>query len=114
MKRKVAKRKLNRTCCQCGKGFCKGEVYYVKRTVFEDWGEILASEYTLCPRCKYKNQRRHERWCDFVDKGKCHHPIVEEVWRTMDGEPHLMEPSHDECKICGANMTRLRIKGLLK
>jgi len=103
VKRKIASRKLKKTCANCNCSFTKGNVYYVKRKVFVIGGtfnksELFAYEVVICPKCKYKSKRHVERFESF--KGKCHHPIVEEVWSTIPGEI-IMQPDHDECVICG-------------
>ena len=100
MKRKVAKRKLKRTCDQCGKRFFKGHVYYVQRVVFALDNIISAYEYTCCAKCNYEDQRRKERYERFKESGVCKHPVIDEVWSYMPGEA-VMEPDHDECLVCG-------------
>ncbi|RUL56484.1 hypothetical protein [Lysinibacillus antri] len=101
MKRKVASRRLNRTCICCNKSFVKGEIYYIERNVLKEFGEIFACEYLVCPRCKYENERKGERRKQFIESGKCHHPITDEIWKTIAGEDYVKEPSHTECCICG-------------
>jgi hypothetical protein len=101
MKRKIASRKLKRECLCCNKSFVKGEVYYLKRVVFKEFGEIISYEYLVCPRCKYENERKGERHRQFVESGKCHHPITDTIWTTIAGEDFVKEPSHTECCICG-------------
>ncbi|MEK5070526.1 hypothetical protein [Sporosarcina sp. FSL K6-1508] len=101
MKRKIASRKLKRTCIYCNKSFARGEVYYLKRLVFKFMGELAADEYISCSRCKYENERKGERHKRFVESGKCHHPITDTVWTTMAGEDYVKEPSHTECCVCG-------------
>ena len=101
MKRKIASRKLKRTCIRCNKSFVKSNVYYLKRTVFNFLEEIVVHEYILCPRCKYESERKKDRYENFVESGKCHHPIREMVYTTMAGEDYVQEPSHTECCICG-------------
>lgn len=100
MKRKVASRKLKRRCKYCDKPFIKGEVYYLKRAVFSEFGKVFAYEYLVCPKCKYYYERKAERYQRFVESGKCHHPIVDVIWTTVPGE-YFNEPSHYECMICG-------------
>lgn len=104
MKRKVASRKLKRTCIYCDKSFVKGNVYYLKRVVHQLFDEITAYEYIACPRCKYEQRRKEKRFKKFVTSGKCKHPKIEEVWSPMAGESHLLEPSHDECLVCGEHV----------
>lgn len=101
MKRKIASRKLKRTCICCNKSFIKNEVYYKKRVFFKEFGEIFTYEYLVCARCKYENERKGERLKRFIESGKCHHPITDTIWRTMAGEDYAKEPSHTECMICG-------------
>lgn len=103
MKRKIASRKLKRTCTCCDKSFVKDDVYYLKRMVFKDYyeDEIIAYEYLTCARCKYENERSSERHKRFIESGKCHHPVTDEIWTTIAGEEHVKEPSHTECLICG-------------
>ena len=85
----------------CNKSFAKGEIYYLKRVVFKEFGVIFAYEYLVCPRCKYENKRKGERHKRFVESGKCHHPITDVVWTTIAGEDCVKEPSHTECLVCG-------------
>lgn len=61
MKRKVASRKLKRTCVYCNKNFVKGDVYYLKRIVIKFYGKLAADEYLSCSRCKYENERKGAR-----------------------------------------------------
>lgn len=100
MKRKVATRKLRRCCRTCGKGFKKGEVYYIHRKVFEYFYEIFAIENLICPKCKYREEKQKERYEQF--KGKCEHPekFIEEIWDYIPGEA-VMQPDHDVCRLCG-------------
>ena len=104
MKRKIATRKLKRTCICCNKSFVKGDVYYLKRVVFKEFREIISYKYLVCPRCKYGNERKAERKKRFIESGKCHHPITDVVWVTMAGEDYVKEPSHTECLICGLHV----------
>jgi len=63
LKRLVAKRKLRRTCTECGKGFEKGEVYYKHREVFVEDGIMYgAYEYLKCPKCVNKEINRMKRF----------------------------------------------------
>lgn len=103
MKRKVAKRKLQRKCNLCNCGFKKGEVYYVNRNVWADDGKVFASEYTMCPKCKYKSERSNERYKRFGET--CEHPqgFVFTQYSYMSGES-ILEPSHDECLLCGRHV----------
>jgi hypothetical protein len=100
VKRKIASRKLKRRCLYCDKSFIKGEVYYLRRIVIAEFGEVFADEYLVCPRCKYYNERKGERYKRFVESGKCHHPITDLIWTTIPGE-YVKEPSHTECLVCG-------------
>lgn len=100
MKRKVASRKIKRKCVHCNDSFVKGEVYYTKRVVFTEHGEVFADEYITCPKCKYKYERQAERYAVFIESGACKHPVTDMVWRTMVGEDYAMEPSHMECFVC--------------
>lgn len=100
MKRKVASRKLKRKCFSCGCNFKKGDVYYIERIVYTDFGEIVgADEYTYCAKCKYKIEEHNRRFERF--KPHCKHPIINEVWDYIPGEA-VMQPDHNECLICGA------------
>ncbi|MFB7302588.1 hypothetical protein [Heyndrickxia sporothermodurans] len=81
MKRKVASRKLKRTCCQCDQCFKKGDVYYLKRFVFSYGKYVSANENIYCPKCKYRNESSRKRYEAF--KPICHHPVVNEVWSTI-------------------------------
>ncbi|UAT29954.1 hypothetical protein K7T73_15510 [Bacillus badius] len=104
MNRKIASRKLKNHCICCNKSFVKGDVYYHKRVVFQEFGEIIAYEYIVCARCKYENERQSERQKRFIESGKCHHPITDVIWTTMAGEDYVKEPSHTECCICGEHV----------
>ncbi|WP_103110727.1 hypothetical protein [Brevibacillus reuszeri] len=98
MKRKVAIRRLKRICDNCFCSFQKGDVYYQKRTVVEEDGELFTFEKTRCARCKYKLEQRAARFEAF--KMRCHHPIKEEIWSYIPGEA-VMQPDHEECRVCG-------------
>ncbi|QDX93577.1 hypothetical protein EEL30_15505 [Brevibacillus laterosporus] len=98
LKRKIALRRLKRTCGICKCFFKKGDVYYRKRTVLEAYGDLFSFEQTYCARCQYKMVQRASRFEVF--KAKCHHPIGEEVWSTIPGEA-VMQPDRYECGICG-------------
>lgn len=104
MKRKIASRRLKRHCISCNKSFEKGDVYYLKRVVFEEFGEVIAYEYLVCPKCKYKKEKHKNRFMVFLSNGKCKHPVTEEIWRTIPGEDYVKEPSHTECSICGVRV----------
>ncbi|GFN32414.1 hypothetical protein [Paenibacillus xylaniclasticus] len=101
MKKKVASRKLKRTCSCCNKAFSKGETYHIDRRVIKEFGEIFAFEYLICPKCKYKAEQSRHRFLAFISDGKCKHPITDIVWTTIAGEDYVKEPSHTECCICG-------------
>lgn len=101
MERKVASRKLKRTCICCNKPFVKGDVYYRKRVVLNEKSELVSYEYLVCAKCKYVNERHSERYKKFVESEKCHHPVTTEIWTTIVGEDYVKEPSHTECCICG-------------
>lgn len=101
MKRKVAPRKLKRTCSCCNKTFSKGEVYYIDRSVLKEFGEIFAFEYLVCSRCHYSVELKNERRKRFIESGTCHHPFGREVWTPIVGEEWRYEPDHEECAICG-------------
>jgi hypothetical protein len=100
MKRKIATRKLKRSC-KCGKTFKKGDVYYLERIVFA-WGfenkHLFSNEHLHCAKCRYR-QLEHERRFELF-KPKCPHPIVHEVWSYIPGE-YVMQPDHDVCQVCG-------------
>lgn len=98
MKRKVTSRRLKRTCIYCDCNFNKGDVYYKKRQVYSDFEGVIATEFLVCPKCKYKQEQSKQRFYNFVDK--CHHPIKTEVWDYIPGEC-VMQPDHTECVICG-------------
>lgn len=99
MKRKVASRKLKRKCFSCGCNFKKGDVYYKYRDVYSGAIGVLAYEWLMCPKCKYKMDSHLSRLEQF--KKNCHHPIVNTVWTPISGEEWRYEPDHDECLICG-------------
>lgn len=101
MKRKIASRKLKRTCSQCNCGFEKGDVYYVDRRVLPTYDEIISLEYTYCAKCKYRNNAHKSRFKRFIESESCKHPVREEVWSTIPGESHLLQPDHMECTVCG-------------
>lgn len=105
MKRKIASRKLKRTCIQCNCSFKKGDFYYVDRHFYEDidhYGdvEIIAFDNVYCSRCNHKNEKHILRFNSFIHSEKCHHPIKEEIWTPIPGEA-VMQPDHTECRICG-------------
>jgi hypothetical protein len=100
MKKKVASRRLKRTCDQCKCKFKKGDVYYVDRRVFFD-EEIVSFEYTYCAKCNYRNKSHLTRFQRFIDSESCKHPITDEVWSPIPGDTHLLQPDHLECEICG-------------
>lgn len=99
MKRKIASRKLKRTCAFCNKNFKKGEVYYLHRNVIAIDEFIEAYEYLECPKCRYKSKERARRFKEF--KKTCEHPISDTVWSLIPGEDVAMEPDYEECLICG-------------
>ena len=101
LKRKVASRKLKRTCIGCNKSFVKGDVHYVERKVFAEFGEIIAVEYVYCAKCKYHDENHVRRFKEFKKSGSCRHPVRDLVWQIIFGEDYAMEPSHEECLICG-------------
>ena len=86
MKRLIASRKLKRTCTCCNRSFRRGEVYYKQRHVWEEDGEIYASEYLICPRCKYEIEQSTKRFEDY--KLLCTHPdwAIETKYRYIPGE----------------------------
>lgn len=94
MKRKVASRKLKRRCIYCEKSFIKGEVYYLKRTVFSEFGEVFADEYLVCPKCKLKEERHSERFKEF--QKRCTHPE-----KFQDTVYDYWSPLYDICLLCG-------------
>lgn len=98
MKRLTAFRKLKRPCICCNRTFKKGEIYYLKRTVFEEDREVFANECLICPKCKYKQEQQVIRFKIF--KPKCQHKIRYDVWSYIPGEA-VMEPNHTECLVCG-------------
>ena len=93
LKRLVAKRKLQRKCILCGKGFKKGEVYYKFRTVINE-GAIIAYEYTVCPKCKYENEQHAKRFESFQER--CDHPDWAKRTRYS-----YMSIDYDYCGLCG-------------
>ena len=105
MKRLIATRKLKRTCEGCGKSFKKGEIYYKQRKIyfFEDgYGsfKVLADEFLICPKCKYKKEQRLKRYKEF--QKVCVHPerFIETEWSYIPGEC-VKEPDYDHCLLCG-------------
>lgn len=102
MKRKVASRRLKRTCICCNKNFIKGNVYYIDRTVYFDnyFDELIAYESLLCAKCKYFKEKQKERFIKFKDSNVCKHPLIDEIWSLIDGEDYVQEPSHTECQVC--------------
>lgn len=99
MKRKVASRKLKRTCLFCNKGFRKGQVYYVDRNVFSFGDTVKAYEDLFCAKCIYKTEDQKERFFRF--QKTCKHPkeFVHTEYDYIPGEA-VMEPSHTECYLC--------------
>ncbi|GAA5417951.1 hypothetical protein Pryu01_03029 [Paraliobacillus ryukyuensis] len=98
MKRKIASRKLKRTCSYCNRPFNKSDIYYIDRKVVGIGSYVSACEFIECPKCHYDMKRSKERFKTFVKK--CHHPIVDEVWHHIPGEA-VMEPCGKQCLICG-------------
>ena len=102
MKRLISSRKLSRTCEHCGRRFLKGDVYYKNREVYQiKWIKgIVAFEYLLCPRCKWKEDQRKERYKVF--QKHCIHPekFAEAEWSYIPGEC-VKEPDYDYCRLCG-------------
>ena len=100
VKKLVASRQLKRTCVQCDRTFYKGEVYYRERDIFEDAGFISASEFLICPRCKYHNEQWWKRFAEF--QKKCVHPkkFVYTEYRYIPGE-YVQEPDYDHCSLGG-------------
>lgn len=101
MKKLIASRKLKRKCIYCNCNFVKNDIYYKKRNVYLDFGEIYATEFIMCSKCKYKTENQSERKRIFIESGKCTHSLVGEVWRLIPGEDFVQEPSHEECFLCG-------------
>lgn len=99
MNRRVASRKLARNCDVCHCGFEKGDVYYRDRRVFIEFGEVVAFERRLCPKCKYKEEDHGKRFEKF--KSHCDHPITDVIWTPIYPGEAAMEPDHEECIICG-------------
>ena len=100
MRKKVASRKLQRRCIECSSPLNKGNVYYIQRNVYNFFGEVVASEYLLCPKCKYKAEQSSRRYKEMISEKRCKHPIGEIVWQTIAGEDYVKEPSHEECLVC--------------
>ncbi|WP_028547212.1 hypothetical protein [Paenibacillus taiwanensis] len=105
MKRKIASRKLKRSCDCCGCSFEKGETYYHKRNVmhFYDGRDeiIIGVNKTKCPKCHYRQQDSERRYEQF--RQTCQHKKIEfirEVWDYIPGEA-VMEPQYDVCHLCG-------------
>jgi len=61
---------------------------------------IMAFEYLLCPRCKWKEDRHKELYKEF--QKKCTHPekFAETEWSYIPGEC-VKEPDYDYCRLCG-------------
>lgn len=98
MKRKIASRKLKRVCEYCGRGFKKGDVYYINRYVFSDIDRVIAFEFLICPKCKWKSEQRKARKATLPER--CKHPIIHTEYSYIPGEC-VMEPAYDYCAICG-------------
>lgn len=98
MKRKIAKKKLQRKCITCGTSFKKDNVYYVERIVYTEYGGVSAYEYIQCPKCVYKDKEHKRRFDKF--KPNCKHKLTYEVWSYILGEC-VKQPDHKECLICG-------------
>lgn len=96
MKRKIALKNLKRTCVVCNRNFKKGEVYYIKRVVFNDDG-LYAQEYLQCPKCLHKEKERMKRFEKF--KITCNHSIINDVWGFIAGEC-VKEPKYSQCALC--------------
>lgn len=108
MKRLVAKRKLQRKCIYCNAEFKKGNVYYKQRNVYTDWtaaGDIvIAWEYLVCPKCKWKEENSNKRFEGF--KKICTHPyeFEETQYGYIPGE-YVMEPKYTYCGLCGKTLS---------
>lgn len=106
MQKKIASRKLRRTCENCGKHFLKGDVYYRKRIVnveydyFTDEPIVSAYEYAICPKCKYHKDQHNKRLAIF--RKHCTHPIEfrNTFYGYIPGEC-VMQPEYDVCMLCG-------------
>jgi hypothetical protein len=98
VKRKIASRKLKRVCEYCGKNFNKGDVYYINRYVFSDIDWVIAFEFLICPKCKWKSEQRKARKATLPER--CKHPIIHTEYSYIPGEC-VMEPAYDYCAICG-------------
>lgn len=102
MKRLIAKRKLQRKCDICNKEIKKGEVFYKKRTVWEDWedgGRIYGYNIYYCPKCLWRLKQHDKRWTEFIKN--CKHP---DSHREMEyiyiPNEAIKEPSHEICSLC--------------
>lgn len=108
MKRKIASRKLKIRCEGCRRGFKKGDVFYLERTVHRIYdGEdenIVGFNKTKCPKCHYSQQDRAKRYEQFQQT--CQHEkreFIHEVWDYIPGEA-VMEPQYDVCTLCGNHL----------
>lgn len=97
--RKVASRRLKRTCLECNKGFVKGEVYYLNRWVAGGELGVISHEHLICSKCDYKEKRYKQRFKAF--QNECVHPLefIDTQYRYIPGEA-VMEPDYDECRLC--------------
>jgi hypothetical protein len=87
----------------CDRYFRKGEVYYKERSVFKVDEKIYASEWLICPRCKYKSQEQIRRFKEF--KHRCIHPekFVYTNYHYIPGGC-IQEPDYDQCRLCGKHL----------
>jgi phage FluMu protein Com len=66
--------------------------------VLEECGKIYAYEVLVCPKCKYRNEAKRERFGRF--KKQCKHKETYTIYRYIPGEC-VMEPDYEQCMICG-------------
>lgn len=108
MKRLQAKCRLKHPCIYCNTAITKNNIYYKRRIVFTEYNDtkgkqdIIAFEHNICSKCNYGQQRKNLRYLGFISSDRCKHPkhLIQEVYATLQGEPHLRVPSHQVCTVC--------------
>lgn len=96
MKKLIAKRRGKKDCIICGISFNRGDIYYNKRNIINDYDDIIAWTDKYCPKCKYKKEQQDKRF--EIYKQNCEHPKIVTKWHMY--APGQYEPDYDYCVIC--------------